>query len=88
MPIDRVGPKVPLGAIPENATARDKRTGKPGGKDEAILSDEALKLLASEKAKKLELIRERVSSHFYESREVTEKVVEGLIRDLKRPPAA
>lgn len=88
MAIDKVGLNVPVGALPENTKSRDKQPEKSKEKDKVVLSAEALQLFAAEKAKKMEMIRERVNSRFYESRTVTEKVVEGLIRELKRPPTA
>lgn len=87
MAIDKIGPKLPVGNVSDNIKARDRNAAKTDAKDEAVLSNEALQLFATEKMKRLETIRDRVKTGFYESREVTEKVVEGLIRDIRRPPA-
>lgn len=87
MAIDKVGPKLPVGTVSDNIKTRDRNAAKTDAKDEAVLSNEALQLFATEKMKRLETIRDRVKAGFYESREVTEKVVEGLIRDIRRPPA-
>ncbi len=56
--------------------------------DRVELSDEAKMLFAAEKAKKLGAIRAKVKKGFYEDPEVTKRVVEGLIKDLKTAPQA
>jgi hypothetical protein len=67
---------------------KGSKNDKAEHKDRVELSDEARALFAAEKAKKLGSIRAKVKSGFYEDPEVTKKVVEGLINELKTPPQA
>ncbi|MER3522550.1 MAG: hypothetical protein C4326_00420 [Ignavibacteria bacterium] len=88
MAIDKIGFGRPLVPSSENPKNRESHTGSPDAKDTVQLSGEALKLFAAARAQRLAEIQERVRTGFYDRPEITEKVVEGLLRDIKRPPTA
>jgi hypothetical protein len=69
----------------EPAKAKEKAAAGSGRADRVELSEEAKLLFAAEKAKEMGAIRARVKTGFYNSHEVTERVVEGVLRDLQRP---
>ncbi|HMK38014.1 MAG TPA: hypothetical protein VK569_01660 [Bacteroidota bacterium] len=52
------------------------------GKDRVQVSGEAKSLLQAELAKRFEEIRKRLNEGYYDSPEVTEKVVDGLMNDI------
>ena len=54
-------------------------------KDKVELSDQARALYEADQSKRIEAIREKVSSGFYFQKDVTEKVVDALLEDLKKP---
>ncbi len=88
MAIERIGFGHTVPPVVDNAKTKDKSTLAPGGQDKVELSEESLQLFAAERVRRFAEIQERVKSGFYETRAVTEKVVEGLMKDLKRPPTA
>ncbi|MEK7250831.1 MAG: hypothetical protein AAB209_10470 [Bacteroidota bacterium] len=88
MTIDKVGSGRLIVPVSENATIKEKKSEKADSKDRVELSEEAKLLFAAEKAKKLGAIRAKVKKGFYEEPVVTKKVVEGLMRDIKRSPEA
>ena len=86
MAIDKVGGRLPI-ILKNDATGKAKGTKDDQTrdvKDKVQLSDEAKVLYGAEKAKKIDAIRANMKNGFYETPEVTEKVVEGLLRDLKK----
>jgi anti-sigma28 factor (negative regulator of flagellin synthesis) len=86
MAIERIGFGHAIPPAVDNTKAKDKPASAPGAQDKVELSEESLQLFAAERVRRFAEIRERVSSGFYESRAVTEKIVDGLLKDLKRPP--
>lgn len=86
MAIDKVGGRLPIILSKDGSSkVSDKKSNQTSDlKDKVQLSDEAKVLYGAEKAKKNEVIRANIENGFYETPEVTEKVVEGLLRDLKR----
>lgn len=90
MAIEKIGP----GAHP--VSPANKAAGVKGGhkhtanesSDSVELSEEAKMLFAAEKAKRIGQIRAKVRNGFYEQPEVTERVIDGLIKDLKTTPNA
>jgi hypothetical protein len=90
MAIDKIGSGARPVAPAVNTTGKVKgsKRDKAERKDSVVLSDEAKMLFAAEKAKKLGSIRAKVKKGFYEDPEVTKRVVEGLIKELKTPPQA
>jgi anti-sigma28 factor (negative regulator of flagellin synthesis) len=83
MAIDKIGFGGIVVRSSENSKQKAKNADKPGSVDRAELSEEAKLLFAAEKEKKIGEIREKVKSGFYNTPEVTEKVVEGLMQDIK-----
>jgi hypothetical protein len=55
--------------------------------DKVRLSKEAQLLYESEQVKRTDEVRDRLDSGFYASPEVTEKIVDGLLEDLKNSKA-
>jgi anti-sigma28 factor (negative regulator of flagellin synthesis) len=51
--------------------------------DRVELSDEAIHLFSASEGKRLEDIRQKIDSGFYLQKEVSEKVVDAMLRDLK-----
>jgi hypothetical protein len=87
MAIDKVGGRLPI--IHSNdgkSKINGKKDGKPEVQDKVQLSEEAKSLFGADRAKKIGTIQANIESGFYETPEVTEKVVEGLLRDLTRQP--
>ena len=52
-------------------------------KDRVELSDEAVSLFKSQENNRLEGIRKKVESGYYFQRDITEKVVDAMMRDFK-----
>jgi hypothetical protein len=88
MAINKIGFGRPIPPTLDNTKSKDRQPGSSEAKDKIELSEESLQLFAAERVRRFAEIRDRVKVGFYESRAVTEKVVEGLMKDLKRPPAA
>lgn len=88
MAIDKIGSSGPILPTGEGKKEKVAKTSKQEKTDKVELSEEAKALYAAEREKKLDEIREKVKNGYYDTPEVTEKVVEGLKRDLKRPPQA
>jgi hypothetical protein len=86
MAVEKIGsgarPVVPSGE--SKGKTKETRSEKAHQTDRVELSEEAKLLFAAEKAKKLGAIRAKVKKGFYEEPEVTKKVVEGVLKDLKR----
>ena len=83
MSIEKINGNRPVVPVGENKKAAGKNSDQYGSKDRVELSDEAKSLFASEKAKKMGEIQARVASGFYDTPEVTQKVVENLLKDLR-----
>ena len=54
-------------------------------KDRVELSDEAVSLFKTQENKRLEEIRKKIDSGYYFQRDITEKVVDAMMQDLKTP---
>ncbi len=73
---------------------RDKKPGDKArvqqrvSKDRVELSDEAKSLYGADQTRKTDAIREKVNSGFYFQPEVTEKVVDALLKDLQQGKGA
>ena len=82
MAIERVGR--PIASVRENANTKEAKSIEMSERrDRVELSEESKLLYAADKVKKIGVIRAKVKNGFYESPEVTEKVVEELLRELK-----
>lgn len=53
-------------------------------KDHVELSEEARSLHEAEQTKRFEEIRQRIQQGFYFQRDVTEKIVEEMLKDLRK----
>ncbi len=74
--------KINLAARLREAEGQQNRLDEKERAGQVRLSEKGKVVLAAEKAKRLGAIRARVKTDFYRSREVKEKVVAGLLRDL------
>lgn len=88
MAVEKIGGARPVVPTNDGATKTKEAKNEKTQTDRVELSDEAKMLFAAEKAKKLGVIRAKVKKGFYEEPEVTKKVVEGVLKDLKRAPQA
>jgi hypothetical protein len=89
MAVEKIGGARPVVPATEgSAKAKEAKGEKAQQSDRVELSEKAKLLFAAEKAKKLGAIRAKVRKGFYEEPEVTKKVVEGVLKDLKRAPQA
>jgi len=55
-------------------------------KDKVELSEEAKTLFEADQTKRVDQIRERLDQGFYSTPEALEKIVTGLLEDLKQTP--
>jgi anti-sigma28 factor (negative regulator of flagellin synthesis) len=55
-------------------------------KDSVEVSQEARVLYDAEQTRRFQIIREKIHDGFYLERDVTEKVVDALLKDLKKTP--
>ena len=55
--------------------------------DRVELSDEARAMYESQQSARFETIRERIRQGFYFQKDVTEKVVDAMLKDIKQGPA-
>lgn len=55
--------------------------------DRIELSDEARAMYESQQSGRFEAIRERIREGFYFQKDVTEKVVDAMLKDIKKGPA-
>jgi anti-sigma28 factor (negative regulator of flagellin synthesis) len=63
--------------------AKDDSDKVRSKEDRIELSDEAVSLFNAQDDKRLEEIRKKVDSGYYFQRDITEKVVDSMLRDLK-----
>jgi hypothetical protein len=75
------------GALPQST--KEKKIKEPASSsqrkaDKAELSLEARSLFEAGQQKRLDDIQQKIQSNFYFGRDVTEKVVTGLIKDLMK----
>jgi anti-sigma28 factor (negative regulator of flagellin synthesis) len=64
-------------------TAPRSKSPPREGKDRVEVSDEARALYDAEQTKRFEAIREKISQGFYFQPEVTERIVDALLKELK-----
>jgi anti-sigma28 factor (negative regulator of flagellin synthesis) len=55
-------------------------------KDSVEVSQEARAMYDADRTRRLEAIREKIRKGFYFQKDVTDKVVDGLLNDLKKTP--
>lgn len=63
--------------------AENPKPSSTSSKDRAELSAEARSLFDAEHTKKLDEIRDKVERGYYDSPEVTEKVVDSILKEIK-----
>ena len=64
--------------------AKEEDKNEVGGKEDRVeLSDKAISLFTASESKRFEEIRQKVDDGYYFRREVSEKVVDAMLRDLK-----
>ncbi|MDH3251264.1 MAG: hypothetical protein OEM41_00655 [Ignavibacteria bacterium] len=73
----------PVGPVKNDGSKKDKAEDRLS-KDSVSLSDEAVSKYEALQSKRAEEIRERINSGYYFEREVTEKVADLLLKDLKK----
>jgi anti-sigma28 factor (negative regulator of flagellin synthesis) len=81
-----VNPAGPLDPLKNNrGTSTLKKSGEDAdeGKDRIEVSDEARAMYDAEHTHRFEAIREKIRKGFYFQREVTEKVVDAMLKDIK-----
>jgi len=82
--INPAGPVDPLknnlGAGTLNKSGEDADEGK----DRIEVSDEARAMYDAEHTRRFETIREKIRKGFYFKREVTEEVVDAMLKDIKK----
>jgi anti-sigma28 factor (negative regulator of flagellin synthesis) len=87
---------MPISEIPGAAGAVDPVKGKQDqsaakgkvpakrSQDRAEVSEEARALLEADRTKRFDVIREKIRQGFYFQLDVTEKVIDALLKDLKK----
>jgi hypothetical protein len=76
-------PVNPLRDDERNAAGAERKGATRKNADDAKVSDQARALFEASRSERYERIRGRIKSGFYASKEVIEKVVEGVVQDLK-----
>lgn len=66
--------------------AKGKQTVR-GGSDRVEVSEEARALFEADQSRRVEEIRKKIREGFYNSREVTEKVADAILKEIKDTPA-
>jgi len=88
MPIKEiVNPAGPLDPLKNSrGTTTVKKSGEEAdeNKDRIEVSDEARAMYDAEHTRRFETIREKIRKGFYFQREVTEKVVDAMLKDIKK----
>lgn len=64
-----------------------EKTDTDDRSDRIELSDEARAMYESQQSSRFEAIRERIRDGFYFQKDVTEKVVDAMLKDIKKGPA-
>jgi anti-sigma28 factor (negative regulator of flagellin synthesis) len=78
------GPK-PVNPVREDerdAAGTERKKGSRPQADNVELSDQARAMFEASRTERFERIRERIRSGFYSSPDVTDAVVEGVVRDI------
>lgn len=74
------------GQASQKSTVRGK--SKDEHSDRVEVSEEARALFDADQTRRFEAIREKIREGFYFQRDVTEKVVDAILKDLKKTPPA
>ena len=74
---------LPLDSL-KSKKAKEEDKSEVGSKEDRVeLSDKAINLFSASESKRFEEIRQKVDDGYYFRREVTEKVVDAMLRDPK-----
>jgi anti-sigma28 factor (negative regulator of flagellin synthesis) len=72
----------------QKSAVRDKEATESDEKSDRVdVSEEARALYASKLSGRFETIRERIRQGFYFRKDVTEKVVDAMLKDIKKGPS-
>jgi anti-sigma28 factor (negative regulator of flagellin synthesis) len=71
---------------PENVKGKDRDSDGEDRKDRVDVSAEARAMYDAERTQRFQAIREKIRKGFYFQRDVTEKVVDAVLKDLKKTP--
>ena len=64
---------------------KSEKDSKTSAKDKVELSDEARSLFNAKKAQRVDEIHEKIRNGFYARRDVTEKVADLILKELRKP---
>ena len=84
--IGQGAPVDPVKGNKSGAPAKGKQAVKPGT-DRVEVSEEARALFEADQSKRVDEIRKKIQDGFYNSREVTEKVADAILKEMKDAPA-
>ena len=76
---------LPIEPLKSKKAKEEAKSEVSSKRDRVELSDEAISLITASDTKRFEEIRQRVDDGHYFRREVTEKIVDAMLRDLKLP---
>lgn len=79
-PVDPVKGNKPSQQAKAKAAARE-------GKDRVEVSEEARALYEADQSRRIEEIRKKIAEGFYDRREVTEKVADAMLKEIKNERA-
>ena len=76
---------LPIEPLKSKKAKEEAKSEVSSKRDRVELSDEAISLVTASETKRFEEIRQRVDDGHYFRREVTEKIVDAMLKDLKLP---
>ncbi len=82
--VNPAGPVDPLKNSRGTGTLKKSGEDADESKDRIEVSDEARAMYDAEQTRRFETIREKIRKGFYFQREVTEKVVDAMLKDIKK----
>ncbi len=74
---------LPVEPLKSKKVKEEEKAESSAKEDRVELSDQAISLFSASQSKRFEEIKQKVDSGFYLQREVSEKVVDAMLRDLK-----
>jgi len=78
------GSSLPVDPLRGKDVKGEKRA-KPSAEDKVELSDEARSLFNAKKTQRAKEIQEKIRNGFYARRDVTEKVADLILKELRKP---
>jgi anti-sigma28 factor (negative regulator of flagellin synthesis) len=71
----------------EKPPTREKASGEVEEQSDRVeVSEEARALYEAEQSNRLEMIREKIREGFYLDEQVTERIVDALVKEIQTPP--